>query len=324
MVDAPERIWLPPGANVFDCTRQNAVATVEYVRADLVAHTVEENILLERQVAELRAERNRAIDERDEARQEPWPKWADEIRKCLEGYGVDPGDEWDLPEQFEIWIAGVVENETARLGAVEAENARLSETLAEIMSLESKGASAHGKWGDAYRIARTALSGSGVRPALPLKEEVEREAVWLIERKGWGDNEPHWYAENGTGWHRWTKVAADAKRFASKSEAEAYSAYQQIADDPSITLTEHIFLSRLRAGEQEGWRSMDSAPKDGTNILYVTKFKDIGFCHWDEGYNEDDYPCWWDNERDDEVCPIAWLPADTLPAAPSEQGGGRG
>lgn len=63
----------------------------------------------------------------------------------------------------------------------------------------------------------------------------------------------------------------------------------------------------------EEWRDMDSAPKDGAAILYCTKFLDIGFCYWDEGYNEDDLPCWWDNERDDEVCPIAWLPADTLP-----------
>lgn len=62
---------------------------------------------------------------------------------------------------------------------------------------------------------------------------------------------------------------------------------------------------------------MDSAPRDGTNILYRNKFRDIGFCHWDEGYNEDDKPCWWDNERDDEVCPVIWLPADTLPEFPT-------
>lgn len=37
MVDAPERIWLPPGAEVFDTTKPNAVATIEFVRADIAA-----------------------------------------------------------------------------------------------------------------------------------------------------------------------------------------------------------------------------------------------------------------------------------------------
>lgn len=66
-----------------------------------------------------------------------------------------------------------------------------------------------------------------------------------------------------------------------------------------------------------GWRPISEAPKDGTNVLYRNQFRDIGFCHWDEGYDEDDQPCWWDNEADQEVCPVIWLPADTLPAFPS-------
>lgn len=73
--------------------------------------------------------------ERDEARQAPWPEWADEIRKCLEGYGVDPGDEWDLPAQFEDWLAGAVEDETARATAAEAERDRLASDLAEAVKV---------------------------------------------------------------------------------------------------------------------------------------------------------------------------------------------
>lgn len=68
------------------------------------------------------------------------------------------------------------------------------------------------------------------------------------------------------------------------------------------------------------WKSIESALKDGTEILYRNKFGGIGYCHWDEGYNEDEIACWWDNEIDDEVCPVAWLPADTLPAAPQPKG----
>lgn len=81
------------------------------------------------------------------------------------------------------------------------------------------------------------------------------------------------------------------------------------------------------SSEAVGWRPIESAPKDGTKILYRNRFKSIGFCHWDEGYDDDDQPCWWDNEADDEVCPVVWLPADALPAFPSapvSHGGGRG
>lgn len=63
--------------------------------------------------------------------QETWPRWAAEICKCLRGYGVDPGDEegWDLPAQFEDWVRGVVENETARAESAEAEVARLRKVV---------------------------------------------------------------------------------------------------------------------------------------------------------------------------------------------------
>lgn len=82
-------------------------------------------------------------------------------------------------------------------------------------------------------------------------------------------------------------------------------------------LSRLLSASPLPSSSGTGWRPMDSAPKDGTKILYRNWFKSIGFCHWDEGYDDDDQPCWWDNEADDEVCPVVWLPADALPAFPS-------
>lgn len=79
-------------------------------------------------------------------------------------------------------------------------------------------------------------------------------------------------------------------------------------------------LSAIAHPVQPGWRDMERAPKDGAKILYRNKFGGIGYCRWDEGYNEDEIACWWDSEEDDEVCPVAWLPADTLPAAPQPKG----
>lgn len=73
------------------------------------------------------------------------------------------------------------------------------------------------------------------------------QTCWLIERKfgteGRGTTQPLWYAENDREWHWWEPNAADAKRFASKAEAEAFPAYKMIASDPTISITEHVFMA---------------------------------------------------------------------------------
>jgi hypothetical protein len=67
---------------------------------------------------------------------------------------------------------------------------------------------------------------------------------WLIERHDGGVfQRPHWYHEEPSGWHWWTKDANLAKQFASKEEAEAYPAYLMVASDPTISVTEHLFFS---------------------------------------------------------------------------------
>jgi len=67
--------------------------------------------------------------ERDAALEGPWPKWAHELRKYLMSFGVDPGDEWDLPEQYEMWVNGVVEAETARADDLQAKLSKAVEAL---------------------------------------------------------------------------------------------------------------------------------------------------------------------------------------------------
>ncbi|WP_095081656.1 Lar family restriction alleviation protein [Mesorhizobium sophorae] len=74
-----------------------------------------------------------------------------------------------------------------------------------------------------------------------------RNTAWLIERKdgigkyGSPYTQPHWYAESEDGgWHWWTPDANEAKQFASKAEAEAFPAYQMIATDPAISVTDHV------------------------------------------------------------------------------------
>lgn len=72
----------------------------------------------------------------------------------------------------------------------------------------------------------------------------ERDVAWLIERKNYAGGAPtRWYAESGNhGWHFWASDAVDAKRFTTKAEAETYPAYQMIANDPDISVTEHVFM----------------------------------------------------------------------------------
>lgn len=83
---------------------------------------------LQDRLAEVEKERDAALEGR-------WEEWADEIRKILMIYGVDPGDEWDLPEQFEMCVAGVVEKETARAQAAEARIQVLDAALGSLVRL---------------------------------------------------------------------------------------------------------------------------------------------------------------------------------------------
>lgn len=63
------------------------------------------------------------------------------------------------------------------------------------------------------------------------------------------------------------------------------------------------------------WRTMDSAPKDASEIIYTNKFGEIGFCYWSEAGSPFDQSMWWDELADDECCPVGWLPRTCLPAA---------
>ncbi|WP_287206617.1 hypothetical protein [Mesorhizobium sp.] len=99
---------------------------------------------------------------------------------------------------------------------------------------------------------RSASPTEAARQVLPLLGQQEGVA-WLIERKGYAGTAPHWYAENPeNGWHWWTAYASEAMRFASKADAEAFPAYQMIASDPAISITEHVFLAPAIIGGNNG------------------------------------------------------------------------
>lgn len=82
-------------------------------------------------ITALVAERDGLLEERH-----VWPVWAEAIRKKLAAYGVQPDDEgWNLAEDFEDWIDGVIEHETARAETAEA---ALSASQAEVAGLRAE------------------------------------------------------------------------------------------------------------------------------------------------------------------------------------------
>lgn len=59
------------------------------------------------------------------------------------------------------------------------------------------------------------------------------------------------------------------------------------------------------------WRPMEEASKQ-SRVLYINRYGEVGHCSWYEAKNEGEEACWWDDERDDEVVPLGWMPQ--LPA----------
>lgn len=70
--------------------------------------------------------------------------------------------------------------------------------------------------------------------------------------------------------------------------------------------------------ERDGWMPIESAPKDGAEIIYLTKYGSIGFCRYAVD-DINDWFGWWDLQADDEVYPRRWLPRSALPTPPSSE-----
>lgn len=91
---------------------------------------------------------------------------------------------------------------------------------------------------------------SSLSPLGEAEARATREIGWLIERRFPADGlegpRHRWYAESRLDFHWWTDDANIAKKFPTKADAEAFPAYQMIASDPTISITEHVFLGANR------------------------------------------------------------------------------
>ncbi len=73
------------------------------------------------------------------------------------------------------------------------------------------------------------------------------------------------------------------------------------------------------------WQPIETAPKDGTPIIYYDKRDFIGEAFWMDKDEHD--PAWWDEACTETVDPIYWMPRPALPAKfedkPSESAVGK-
>lgn len=105
---------------------------------------------------------------------------------------------------------------------------------------------------------------------------------------------------------------------------EAIAAYDgwMLDDDFDATTAMRRIIERMRERRDAGlapaieWRDIETAPRDGTEIIYRRKDGQVGRCRWDAGaYGEDD-PAWWDIDADQGAYPDYWLPPPPPPVSP--------
>lgn len=78
------------------------------------------------------------------------------------------------------------------------------------------------------------------------------------------------------------------------------------------------WLTALQAGEADGWRDIESAPKDGSRILSAKNFggkvHEAAIIRWSETEDE-----WWDDDADQYAFPDLWMPLHAAPASKEER-----
>lgn len=71
-----------------------------------------------------------------------------------------------------------------------------------------------------------------------------------------------------------------------------------------------------------GWQPIETADTGDERVLLGIVRQGrleeihIGFFSW--GINEDEGPCWWSEQNDDEIYPDVWMPFVALPPPPAE------
>lgn len=179
--------------------------------------------------------------------------------------------------------------------------------------------------------------------ALPLKDEVERElrkahdetmgeaGKALLDKTVDGRIKANWLGGKANGLATaldiLSRLRATPEAVSPSDPSVILAGIKQfgLASDGSDLRDLEAAIDRLRAGEQEGWRTIETAPKDGTRILLHGR---VHLPSIDAG-EESTVVAYWANINAGgwvwygalSTIWTHWMP---LPAAPSGQGGDRG
>lgn len=96
---------------------------------------------------------------------------------------------------------------------------------------------------------------------------------------------------------------------------------RRLAEDASFLESKGFIISSIREARarireleaERQWRPIESAPKDGTSIIYLDGRECIGEAFWQD--KDEHEPSWWDEANTEEVKPMYWTPLPDLPAA---------
>lgn len=68
-------------------------------------------------------------------------------------------------------------------------------------------------------------------------------------------------------------------------------------------------------GTIPAWQTMETAPKDGTDILIVTENREIVLCYWNNAFN-----IWYCTDHRGYKNPSHWMPLPELPQIDKTEG----
>lgn len=100
-------------------------------------------------------------------------------------------------------------------------------------------------------------------------ERSHTETGWLIETRD-SNGKPRWWGDlDGDGLATWTADSFKAIRFARKEDAERAINAAECLDvmRTECAATHHLWFGPACHSPSHGWLTIDSAPKDGTEII---------------------------------------------------------
>lgn len=127
---------------------------------------------------------------------------------------------------------------------------------------------------------------------------------------------------------RAAELSGDAFDLSVETEEHDGVKYVRLVTDPaSMVMPLSAFRYVVQWAGASGWQPPETAPKDGTVVMYIYKLDGaygVSTMQWMQTWlpNDESSPCWWDIQLDDEAYkPVGWMFAPVIDAALSRARG---